>query len=77
VGAADHGFRPGVEFPYLTYEVRRASSPGDIMMRRQGREYGLVLNGQLELTMQFDTHHRAGGRLDLVLTPPTRTDRAT
>lgn len=47
---------PEVDFLYVTYEVGGSSSPDDTLMRHRGREYGVVLSGKLELTIQFDTY---------------------
>jgi transcriptional regulator with XRE-family HTH domain len=47
---------PGVDFLCATYEVGGASSSNDKLVRHSGREYGIVLSGELELTVGFETH---------------------
>jgi transcriptional regulator with XRE-family HTH domain len=45
---------PDVDFLHVIYEVGGASSPGDKFVRHSGREYGLVLEGQLRVTVGFE-----------------------
>jgi mannose-6-phosphate isomerase-like protein (cupin superfamily) len=52
---------PDVDFLYVTYEVGGASSRGDRFVRHSGREYGLVLEGQLRVTVGFDAHDLSPG----------------
>jgi transcriptional regulator with XRE-family HTH domain len=46
-----------VDFLYVTYEVGGESCPPDALMRHSGREYGLVLSGQLGATIGFESYH--------------------
>jgi transcriptional regulator with XRE-family HTH domain len=46
---------PDVDFLFTTYEVGGASSSGDKLVRHSGREYGIVLTGELQLTVGFET----------------------
>jgi transcriptional regulator with XRE-family HTH domain len=52
---------PDVDFLYVTYEVGGASSPGGKFVRHEGREYGLVLEGKLRVTVGFDVHELGPG----------------
>jgi transcriptional regulator with XRE-family HTH domain len=52
---------PDVDFLYVTYEVGGASSPGGKFVRHEGREYGLVLEGKLRVTVGFDTYDLGPG----------------
>jgi transcriptional regulator with XRE-family HTH domain len=45
---------PDVDFIFVTYEVGGSSSPEDALVRHAGREYGLVLTGELEVTVGFE-----------------------
>jgi transcriptional regulator with XRE-family HTH domain len=45
---------PDVDFIWVVYDVGGSSSPDDGFIRHAGREYGLVLSGQLEVTVGFD-----------------------
>jgi transcriptional regulator with XRE-family HTH domain len=47
---------PKVDFLFVTYEVDGSSSPDEHLMRHAGFEYGIVLSGELELTVGFDTY---------------------
>jgi transcriptional regulator with XRE-family HTH domain len=47
---------PEVDFLHVVYEVGGCSSPDGKLMRHPGHEYGLVLSGKLEVTVQFDTY---------------------
>lgn len=47
---------PDVDFLVATYEVGGASSPNDKLVRHRGREYGIVLSGELEVTVGFETY---------------------
>lgn len=51
---------PDADFLYVTYDVGGSSSP-DHFMRHSGREYGLVLSGELEVTVGFETYVLAAG----------------
>lgn len=46
-----------VDFLYVTYAVGGESCPPDALMRHSGREYGLVLEGELGATIGFETYH--------------------
>jgi transcriptional regulator with XRE-family HTH domain len=46
---------PDVDFIWVDYEVGGSSSPDDSLVRHAGREYGLVLTGELEVTVGFET----------------------
>jgi transcriptional regulator with XRE-family HTH domain len=43
-----------VDFIWVVYDVGGSSSPDDAMIRHEGREYGLVLSGRLEVTVGFE-----------------------
>jgi transcriptional regulator with XRE-family HTH domain len=45
---------PDVDFIWVVYDVGGASSPDDSFIRHSGREYGLVMSGQLEVTVGFE-----------------------
>jgi transcriptional regulator with XRE-family HTH domain len=47
---------PDVDFLFTTYEVGGASSSNDKLVRHSGREYGIVLSGELEVTVGFETY---------------------
>ena len=49
------------DFLYTIYEVGGASCPADALMRHQGREYGLVLSGQLGARVGFEEYHLGPG----------------
>lgn len=46
---------PDVDFLFVTYPPGSSSSAGGLM-RHAGIEYGIVLDGQLEVTTGFNTH---------------------
>jgi transcriptional regulator with XRE-family HTH domain len=46
---------PDVDFLFTTYQVGGASSSNEKLVRHSGREYGIVLSGELELTVGFET----------------------
>jgi len=50
---------PEVDFLWVAYEPGGASSNG--LMRHSGKEYGLVLDGELHVTVGFETHVLAAG----------------
>lgn len=52
---------PEVDFLRVVYEVGGSSSPDNTLMRHPGREFGLVLSGSLEVTIQFDTYRLETG----------------
>lgn len=47
---------PDVDFLYVTYEVGGASSHGETFVHHSGREYGLVLEGKLRVTVGFQQY---------------------
>ena len=47
---------PEADFLFVTYDVGGSSCVGDRFIRHEGREYGLVLSGTLEVTVGFDRH---------------------
>jgi transcriptional regulator with XRE-family HTH domain len=49
---ADHD--PNVDFLFTTYVPGSSSSGSDRLVRHEGREYGLVLSGELDLTVGFE-----------------------
>ncbi len=50
-----------VDFLYAVYEVGGASCAPDALMRHHGREYGLVLSGQLGATVGFESYELEAG----------------
>lgn len=46
---------PNVDFLYTTYQPGSSSSSSGKLVRHSGREYGIVLSGQLELSVGFET----------------------
>jgi transcriptional regulator with XRE-family HTH domain len=51
---ADHD--PLIDFLQVTYEPGGASNADGKLVRHAGREYGVVLSGELEVTVGFETH---------------------
>jgi transcriptional regulator with XRE-family HTH domain len=47
---------PDVDFLYVTYEAGGSSSATGALMRHTGREYGLLLEGTLRVTVGFDSY---------------------
>jgi transcriptional regulator with XRE-family HTH domain len=45
-----------VDFLYAIYEVGGASSPEGKLVRHNGREFGIVVSGQLGVTVGFEEH---------------------
>lgn len=45
-----------VDFLYAVYEVGGASSPEGKLVRHNGREFGVVVNGRLGVTVGFEEH---------------------
>ena len=45
-----------VDFLYATYEAGGSSSPDGSLMRHNGREFGIVLTGELGVTVGFEEH---------------------
>ncbi len=52
---------PDVEFLHVTYDVNGSTCPPDALTTHSGREYGLVLSGQLGATIGFETYHLLPG----------------
>lgn len=52
---------PDVDFLHVIYDVNGASSRADSLMRHSGREYGLVLEGRLRVTVGDDEHDLGPG----------------
>jgi transcriptional regulator with XRE-family HTH domain len=50
-----------VDFLYLRYEPGSESTPARSLMRHNGREFGYVLSGTLQVTIGFDTYEVAPG----------------
>ena len=46
----------GVDFLYVVYEVGGASAPERSLIRHGGREFGHLLEGQLSVTVGFETY---------------------
>jgi mannose-6-phosphate isomerase-like protein (cupin superfamily) len=67
-----------VDFLFVVYEPHACSSPDGNLTRHSGREYGLVLSGELEVTVQFDTHVlRSGDSIRFDSTTPHRLQNTT
>ena len=49
------------DFLYVVYDVGGSSAECDRFIRHSGREYGLVLSGQLQLTVGFDSYELGPG----------------
>lgn len=64
---------PDVDFLFVTYQVGGASCPPDALMRHSGREYGMLISGQLGATIGFDTYHLWPG--DSIVTDSTTPHR--
>lgn len=47
---------PAVDFLFASYEVGGASSSNEKLVRHSGREYGIVLSGELEVTVGFEVY---------------------
>ena len=52
---------PDVDFLFTTYEPGGASSSNDMLVRHNGREYGIILAGEVELTVGFETYQLEPG----------------
>jgi transcriptional regulator with XRE-family HTH domain len=52
---------PDVDFLFAIYEVGGSSSANDKLVRHSGREYGIVLTGELEVTVGFETYRLGPG----------------
>lgn len=50
-----------VDFLHVIYEVGGASATESMMIRHQGREYGLVLSGRLGVQLGFQTYELGPG----------------
>jgi transcriptional regulator with XRE-family HTH domain len=52
---------PDIDFIHHIYPVGGSSSPTGVLMRHSGREFGIVLTGQLGVTVAFDHYHLLPG----------------
>jgi transcriptional regulator with XRE-family HTH domain len=52
---------PNIDFLFVDYEPGGASCDPDVLMRHAGREYGYVLSGTLEVTVEFETYRLEPG----------------
>ena len=52
---------PNIDFLFVDYEPGGASCDAGVLMRHAGREYGYVLSGTLEVTVEFETHRLGPG----------------
>ena len=50
-----------VDFLFTTYPPGSSSSGSEKLVRHNGREYGLILSGELELTVGFETYSLGAG----------------
>ena len=50
-----------IDFLFVDYEPGGASCEPGVLMRHAGREYGYVLSGTLEVTVEFDTYRLEPG----------------
>jgi transcriptional regulator with XRE-family HTH domain len=51
----------GVEFLLTVYPPGSESAPGDALVRHQGREFGIVLQGHLRVTVGFEDYELGPG----------------
>lgn len=51
----------GVDFLYVIYDIGGASAPERSLMRHEGREYGHLLEGRLNVTIGFETYELLPG----------------
>lgn len=64
---------PSVDFLRATYEPGSESTPETALMRHQGREYGTVIEGELNVTVGFETFRlRAGDSISFDSSVPHR-----
>jgi transcriptional regulator with XRE-family HTH domain len=69
---------PDVDFLYVTYDVGGSSGANGTLMRHTGREYGLVLEGALRVTVGFDSQVlHAGDSIAFDSTTPHRLEAAS
>jgi transcriptional regulator with XRE-family HTH domain len=52
---------PVIDFLHVTYEPGGASNANGALVRHAGREYGVVLSGQLDVTVGFETYRLGPG----------------
>jgi transcriptional regulator with XRE-family HTH domain len=52
---------PNIDFLFVDYEPGGASCDPGVLMRHAGREYGYVLSGTLEVTVEFETYRLEPG----------------
>jgi transcriptional regulator with XRE-family HTH domain/quercetin dioxygenase-like cupin family protein len=70
------GAEPGAEFLEVVYKPQAHS--GQTMSRHEGREFGLILEGELQVELAFDTHHlRAGDSIIFDSNTPHRLSNTT
>lgn len=68
---------PDIDFLHVVYDVGGCSSPDDSLVRHQGREYGVMLSGELEVTVGFETHTlKPGDSISFDSTTPHRLRNA-
>jgi transcriptional regulator with XRE-family HTH domain len=70
------GAEPGAEFLEVVYQPQAHS--GQTMSRHEGREFGLILEGELQVELAFETHQlRAGDSIIFDSSTPHRLSNAT
>jgi transcriptional regulator with XRE-family HTH domain len=52
---------PSVDFLHVTYKPGSASNANGTLVRHTGREYGIVLNGAIDVTVGFETYRCEAG----------------
>jgi transcriptional regulator with XRE-family HTH domain/mannose-6-phosphate isomerase-like protein (cupin superfamily) len=63
----------GVDFMFVRYDVGGSSTLDERLTRHTGIEYGYILSGELEITLQFDSYRvRAGESISFDSTTPHR-----
>lgn len=68
----------GVDFLLITYPPGSSSSDGPTLARHAGHEWGYVLEGELKVTIGFDSHDlRAGDALSFDSTTPHRFENVS
>lgn len=70
------GAEPGAEFLEVVYQPLAHS--GQTMSRHEGREFGLILEGELQVELAFETHRlKAGDSIIFDSNTPHRLSNAT
>jgi transcriptional regulator with XRE-family HTH domain/quercetin dioxygenase-like cupin family protein len=70
------GAEPGAEFLEVVYQPQAHS--GQTMSRHEGREFGLILEGELQVELAFETHFlKAGDSIIFDSNTPHRLSNAT